>query len=348
MIFGELDTERQPLLIAEIGNNHEGDAVLAQEMADAALDAGAHAVKFQIINPLRLVNRSQTQRIAQLSRYQLPLQVFVDIAGKVKSRGGLFMASAFDLDSLAAIAPHLDAVKIASGDLNFTPFLAQAAATGKPVILSTGMSSLDEISNAVATITDSLPAAQRPKDSLAILHCVSLYPTPLEQANLSAIETLRKTFNLTIGYSDHTLGIEAAVMAVTLGARIIEKHFTLDKNRSTFRDHALSADPHDMSRLAEILRAFDTMVGSGARTLEMADAETRMAARRSIAAARDLPAGTELTIGDLDFLRPSGGLPPTVLDKVLGHRLLVDLQMHDAILESHLSSGRETAQLARS
>lgn len=347
MILGKFDTARQPLLIAEIGNNHEGDAVLAQEMADAALDAGAHAVKFQIINPLRLVNRSQTQRIAQLSRYQLPHQAFVDIAGKVKSRGGLFMASAFDMDSLAAISPHLDAIKIASGDLDFTPFLAQAAATGKPVILSTGMSSLDEISNAVATIRDNLPVGMQPEDALAILHCVSLYPTPLEQANLSAIETLRKSFNLTIGYSDHTLGIEAAIMAIMLGARIIEKHFTLDKTRSTFRDHALSADPQDMSRLAEILRACDAMVGSGERTLDMADAETRTAARRSIAAARDLPADTVLTIGDLDFLRPSGGLPPTALDKVLGHRLLVDLKMHDTILEAHLSPGQETAQLVK-
>lgn len=337
MIIGKFNTDQQPLLIAEIGNNHEGDGKLAEEMADAALDAGAHAVKFQIINPLRLVNRSQKQRIEQLNRYKLPLQVFVDIAEKVNARGGLFMVSAFDTCSLVEIAPYLDAVKIASGDLNFSPLLLEAAAIGKPIILSTGMSSMEEISDAVATIKEHRISRGEIKDALAILHCVSLYPTPMEQANLSAIEALQKVYKLTIGYSDHTLGIEAAIVAAALGARIIEKHFTIDKKRNTFRDHALSADPDDMRRLAEILRVLDAMIGSGERTLNMADQETRIVARRSVVARRDLRAGTELTLEDLDFLRPAGGIPPTQFNRLLGRRLMVDLQMHDLISEHHLS-----------
>jgi N-acetylneuraminate synthase/N,N'-diacetyllegionaminate synthase len=247
------------------------------------------------------------------------------------------MASVFDTDSLTAIAPYLDAVKIASGDLDFPPLLACAAATGKPVFLSTGMSYLDEIKSAVTTIEAHLVMPSRLEDKLAILHCVSLYPTPREKANLAAIGTLRKTFGLTVGFSDHTLGIETALAAAALGARVIEKHFTLDKGRTSFRDHALSADPPEMARLAEVLRATDAMVGSGERTMEMADGETRTAARRSIVAARDLPAGTELTISDLDFVRPSGGLPPTALDRVLGRRLRVRRQMHDLVLETDLA-----------
>jgi N,N'-diacetyllegionaminate synthase len=336
VIIGTFDTAERPLLIAEIGNNHEGDPIVAFEMADAALDAGAHVVKIQIIDPMRLVNRAQSQRISQLSRFRLPFETIVDMAEKVKSRGGLFMASVFDTDSLTAIAPYLDAIKIASGDLDFAPLLACAAATGKPVVLSTGMSYLDEIRSAVTTIEANLVMPSRLEDKLAILHCVSLYPTPRENANLAAIATLREAFGLTVGFSDHTLGIETALAAAALGARVIEKHFTLDKGRSTFRDHALSADPREMTRLAEILRATDAMLGSGARTMEMADAEMRTAARRSIVAARDLPAGTELTISDLDFVRPSGGLPPTALGKVLGRRLRVGRQMHDLVLESDL------------
>lgn len=342
MIIGNFDTSKQPLLIAEIGNNHEGDAVLAREMADAALDAGAQAVKFQLINPLRLVNRSQTQRVAQLTKYQLPIKVFADIADRTRSRGGMFMISAFDLESLAAITPHLDAIKIASGDLNFTPLLSSAAATGKPLILSTGMSSLDEIKEAVGTISRNLPGQKTVASSLAILHCVSLYPTPLGQANLQAIRMLREAFNLEVGYSDHTLGIEAAVAAVSLGARIIEKHFTLNKNQSAFRDHALSADPPELKRLAEVMQSFDAMMGTGEKALDMVDMETRKVARRSIAAARDLPAGATLSLDDLDFLRPSDGLPPTAIDQVIGRRLLVDVQMHDMIDIGQLSQAQGT------
>jgi N-acetylneuraminate synthase/N,N'-diacetyllegionaminate synthase len=334
MIIGNFDTANQPLLIAEIGNNHEGDAALAHDLADAALDAGAHVVKFQIINPVRLVNRSDYARIAQLSGYRLPLETFADIAEKVRARGGLFMASAFDTQSLMSVATLLDAVKIASGDLDFVPLLACAAATGKPVVLSTGMSSLDEVRGAVATLAAHFPAPGRLEESLGILHCVSLYPTRLEHANLSAINTLRDAFNVTIGYSDHTLGIEAAIVAVALGARVIEKHFTLDKNRTSFRDHALSADPREFKRLAEIMRVCDAMVGSGERSMEMADAATRSAARRSIVCARDLPAGTVVTVADLDFVRPANGLPPTALDRVVGRSLRSSCQSHHVLKES--------------
>lgn len=336
MIVGPFDTGKQALLIAEIGNNHEGDAELARELASAALDAGAHVVKFQIIDPLQLVNRSQTERVAQLSRFRLPLETFVDIAEKVRARGGVFMASAFDTGSLASIAPALDAIKIASGDLDFDALLEHAARLGKPIVLSTGMSTLDEIRRAIRVISAALPADTVVADRLAVLHCVSLYPAAPEDANLAAIPRMAADLGVTIGYSDHTLGISASIVALALGARVIEKHFTLDKGRTTFRDHALSADPADFSALASVVRGIDAMLGKGERGSVQADGVTRTAARRSVVAARDLAAGAVLAESDLAYVRPAGGLPPTEARQLLGRRLRTPLAAHERIQLEHV------------
>ncbi len=336
MKIGDFDTQQQPLLIAEVGNNHEGNAELAMRLLDAALDAGAHAVKVQIIDPVRLVNHSQTARIEMLERFRLPLDVFEEMSRRCRVAGAVFLASVFDVDTLAKVEGCLDGIKIASGDLNFHLLLARAAQTGKPLILSTGMATLDEIHCAVAVIEKNLPQAKSLKDSLALLHCVSLYPTPLEQANIAAMATLRNEFGLTAGYSDHTLGIEAAIIALGLGAEIIEKHFTLDKAYSSFRDHALSSDVAELSRLAEIVQKFPAIVGSGDRETVAADAETAKVARRSIVAAHDLPAGKVLQPEDIDCVRPAGGLPPPMLGQLAGRRLRVPLACHDLLLEEHL------------
>ncbi len=335
MIIGGCDLGRDRLLVAEIGNNHEGSAAAALEMVTAAAEAGADAVKIQVIDPTRLVNRLQTERIQQLERFRLPPDVLADMAALAEKKGILFMASAFDVDSLQRVLPLLAAVKIASGDLTFEPLLAAAAASGKPVLLSTGMSRMDEIRAAVQTIAAHL-ARGTSAEMLALLHCVSLYPAPLAELNLRAIRALADTFGLTVGYSDHALGIESAVAALALGARLIEKHFTLDKNRTTFRDHALSADPADMSRLADVVHTFDQMLGTGEKNPSEAEQKMAAAARRSIVAARDLPAGTILAGADLDFVRPSNGLPPVASATLVGRRLRAARKQHDLILEQHL------------
>ncbi|MBL8051531.1 MAG: N-acetylneuraminate synthase family protein, partial [Anaerolineales bacterium] len=253
------DLTLERILIAEIGNNHEGDSKLAIEMAHAAVESGADVVKVQLINPERLVNISQTQRIEQLTRFCLPMQTFEEMAKIAHAKGALFMASAFDVDSLEEINPLLDGIKIASGDLDFHSLLIKAASLNKPMILSTGMSTLKEIKTSVDVIASTLKGGLL-ADHLALLHCVSLYPAPLTDANLKVIQTLQKEFNLTVGYSDHTLGIEAAIASLSVGARIIEKHFTLDKTRTTFRDHSLSADPADMRRLVDVIHQYDAML----------------------------------------------------------------------------------------
>lgn len=335
MFIGGRDLTRERMLIAEIGNNHEGDSKLALELASVAAESGADVIKVQLIDPERLVNVSQTQRIQQLTRFRLPMQTFEEMAQIVRSKGALFMASALDVDSLDAIAPLLDGIKIASGDLDFYPLLVKAASYGKPIILSTGMSTIAEIKTSVDVIASSLNSGLL-ADQLALLHCVSLYPASLADANLKVIQTLCETFNLTVGYSDHTLGIESAVTSLSLGARIVEKHFTLDKTRTTFRDHALSADPSELRRLADVMHGYDAMLGSGGKNISEAEAGMGAVARRSIVAARDLPAGTVLTADDLDCIRPRNGLPPSAISSLVGKKLLLPVKRHDLLLKEHM------------
>ena len=336
MKLGGVDLNESRFLIAEIGNNHEGDASLGMEMVAAAAEAGADAVKVQVITPDRLVNYSQTERIAQLTGFKLPLSVFQEMANLATSKGVQFIATPFDLDSLDDIFPMVSAIKIASSDLNFHPLLAAAAAKGKPMVMSTGMGTQPEVQAAVDTIADALPAGKAIQDSLILLHCISAYPTPVEEANLSAVRTLAEAFPVTVGYSDHTLGIEAAVMAAALGARVVEKHFTLDKTRTTFRDHALSADPQDLERLASVLHSIDEIVGTGNKRPMPSETDNLISMRRSIVAARDLKAGTVLALEDLDFVRPGDGIDPSKASLMIGKRLNTALAKHATLAETQV------------
>ena len=331
MKIGALDLRRGPALIAEIGNNHEGSPDAARALAERALDCGAQIVKFQLIEPEGLVSADQAERVKQLARFKLPIAVYEDIARRVRARGGVFMASAFDLDTFAAILPALDAVKIASGDLNFDALLVAASRSGKPVVLSTGMATLAEIQHAVDTFRAALPGGALLEERLALLHCVSLYPTRPEQANLLGIETLRRRFGLVTGYSDHVLGIDVAAMALGMGAQLIEKHFTLDKKTSAFRDHALAADPGDLERLAALVRGARAILGDGAKDEKIADRESALAVRRSAVAARNLEDGAVLGASDISFVRPGGGVPPTRAGELVGKRLRRALRRHEPI-----------------
>ena len=336
MIIDGFDLDKGRFLIAEIGNNHEGDASLAMEMVDAAAEAGADAIKVQTINPERLINVSETARIAQLTGFKLSLETFSDMADRARSKGVQFMASAFDVDSLDEIFDILSAVKVASSDIDFVQLMAHAASKGKPMIVSTGTGTLDDVRASVAAIDENLPTGKSLEDSLVLLHCITSYPTPIEQANLRAMKTLRDTFGVTVGYSDHTLGIETACAAAGLGARVIEKHFTFDKNRTTFRDHALSADPDDLRRLAEFVHSLDEVLGTGEKRPMPCEEENLVAARRSIVTARDLDSGAVLGPADLDYVRPANGMPPTRAASVIGRRLRMALSKHEVLDESHL------------
>ena len=317
MKIRDFDLSESVLVIAEIGNNHEGDPELAVDLVRAASKAGAAAVKFQTFVPELYVRRSDRERFSMLSRFRLSNDDFIRLEAVAREEGLLFLSTALDLASASFLTPLVDAFKVASGDLTFSPLLESVGRSGKPILLSTGAAEIEEIETAIGDLSY--------KDRLILMHCTSSYPAPDEDANLAALTTLRERFAVSVGFSDHTIGNEAAVAAVTLGARVIEKHFTLDHHHSQFRDHALSAEPDQFRELVERIAATVVRIGDGVKRVMSSERENRVIIRRSIAAARDLPAGSVLLADDLTWVRPGTGLPPGEENRLVGRTLSRDL-----------------------
>tara|TARA_B100002003_G_scaffold41419_1_gene36929 strand:+ start:622 stop:1629 length:1008 start_codon:yes stop_codon:yes gene_type:complete len=313
------DTEKKVFIIAEIGNNHEGSYTLAEEMIGKAAEAGACAVKFQTIVPEKLVSISQKDRIEQLKRFQLTYDEFERLNKVAKHENILFLSTPFDIESVHFLNSIVPAFKIASGDNNFFPLIEVIAQTGKPIIMSAGLIDLLEVRKTIDFILNIWNENAIDQD-IAILHCVTSYPTALEEANLSAIKELQ-SLNVTVGYSDHTIGTEAAVLSVALGARIVEKHFTIDKNYSDFRDHQLSADPNEFSQLVERVEIASKLLGQSRKTVQESEKLVMEKIRRSIVARKDLDENTVLTLDDISWVRPGGGLAPGNEKIILGKRL---------------------------
>lgn len=330
MNIGAIDTNAKVMIIAEVGNNHEGSYTLAEELVGRAAEAGADAVKFQTIVPERLVSAQQTARIEQLKKYQFSYEQFTGLKRTADSEGIVFLSTPFDIESALFLDTIVPAFKIASGDNTFFPLLEAVAKTGKPIIMSAGMTELDEIRKSKEYI-EHVWKRESIVSELALLHCVVSYPTPPEEANLLAIQALR-ALGGTVGYSDHTIGVQAAILSVALGARIIEKHFTVDKNYSAFRDHQLSADPADLEELVQRVREAELLLGEETKRVQTAEAGNVGPVRRSIVAARDLPQGHVLRHEDISWVRPGGGLAPGSEDKILGKSLHRNVQSGEKIL----------------
>ena len=333
------DTDTRVFVVAEIGNNHEGSIAAAEELIGRAAEAGADAVKFQTIVPERLVASSETARREQLARLCLPADAFPRLAAVARRAGVLFFSSPFDCESVLALDPIVPVFKVASGDHTCPPLLRAVAATGKPIICSTGFGTMESVTNAKRCIEMEWEA-RGVRSELALLHCVASYPTPRDQVNLRAIATLAAAFpTCTIGYSDHVLGIDAAVAAVAVGARIIEKHFTLDHRTSDFRDHQLSADPEELRALVARIREVEMMRGTGEKLPQPGEIAVAGALQRSLAAARDLPQGHVLTPRDLTFLRPATGIPASAWDAVLGSTLTRAVRAGEVLMPDALRVG---------
>lgn len=335
MKISNFDTDQNVFIIAEIGNCHEGSVSVAEELIAAAAQAGVDAVKFQTIVPSKLVSLQQVDRIKQLSRFQLSYEQFTGLSEVARNAGVLFMSSPFDLESVDALEPIVDAYKVSSGDNTFYPMLDRICATRLPLIISAGLTDwalIEQIRDHVVKRLGGQDAAQQ----LAILHCACSYPVPDEQANLAVIAKLAE-LGVTVGYSDHTLGIDAAALAPAFGARIIEKHFTLDKNYSDFRDHQLSADPDEMKALVKRIRKFEIMRGVPDKVVLPCEQAAVVAVRRSVAAARDLASGTVLADADLTWVRPGGGCAPGEESRLVGKTLNSSLASGQMILPEHLS-----------
>ena len=334
MKIANYDTEKKVFIIAEIGNNHEGSYTLAEEMIGKAAEAGACAVKFQTIVPEKLVSISQKDRIEQLKRFQLTYDEFEKLNKVAKHENILFLSTPFDIESVHFLNSIVPAFKIASGDNNFFPLIEVIAQTGKPIIMSAGLIDLLEVRKTIDFILNIWNENAIDQD-IAILHCVTSYPTALEEANLSAIKELQ-SLNVTIGYSDHTIGTEAAVLSVALGARIVEKHFTIDKNYSDFRDHQLSADPNEFSQLVERVEIASKLLGQSRKTVQESEKLVMEKIRRSIVARKDLDENTVLTLDDISWVRPGGGLAPGNEEMVLGKRLKVKVAAGELITLDNL------------
>lgn len=322
MLIGPNDLTKRVFIVAEIGNNHEGDRAVAELLIEKAAEAGVDAVKFQTFDPAHYINAGDTERLARLQKFRLSAEDFAYLAAAAKRNGLIFFSTPFDLGSVALLDPIVSLFKIASGDNTFYPLLERVAETGKPIILSGGLATIDELRQAADTIL-SRWRKLKIDPGLALLHCVSSYPTPPEQANIAAIRSLAE-LGYTVGYSDHTIGVDAAVLAVAAGAQIIEKHFTLDKQFSSFRDHQLSSDPSEMRALVQQIRQAEILLGSGQKVLQQSEVQNYDAIRRSIVAAKNLRKGQVLEWSDITWVRPGGGLPPGSEKLILNRRLHAD------------------------
>jgi N-acetylneuraminate synthase/N,N'-diacetyllegionaminate synthase len=330
--------ERPVFVIAEAGVNHNGDAALARALIDAAADSGADAVKFQTFRTSALTSRTAPKAAYQIEatgagesqsemlvRLELSTETLRALQAHAAARGIVFFSTPFDeasADTLGAL--EVPMFKIPSGEITNLPLLRHIAAKGKPIILSTGMSTLDEVAQALAAIGD---VADVP---VAILHCVSAYPAPVGEVNLRAMDALRDRFGRPVGLSDHTLGLEIALAAVARGAVIVEKHLTLNKNLPG-PDHRASLEPAEMTALVRGIRNIEAALGDGVKRPMPSELDTLRVARKSLVAARALRAGEELVKDAVAVKRPGTGISPAELERALGRRVRRDLAADDVI-----------------
>lgn len=330
MRIGQFDTDKKVLVVAEIGNNHEGSYTLAEELIGLAGTAGVDAVKFQTFKAEEFISPRSRDRFEQVKSFELSFEDFERLSRTATDAGLLFISTPLGLESAEFLFSIVSAFKIASGDNTFYPLLERVAGYGLPILLSGGLADLAQLKSSKAVIERVWSEAGIEQD-LAVLHCVTSYPVEPEEANLAAIGNLRRALRCTVGYSDHTLDIEAAVLAVAQGARVIEKHFTIDKGYSAFRDHQLSADPQEMAELVLRIEHAVKLLGSGVKERQSCEKAIEKSIRRSIVARRDLARGITLAWGDLAWNRPGDGLAPGQEHLLLGRRLARSVVAGDPI-----------------
>lgn len=337
MKIKNFDTDNKVLIIAEIGNNHEGDFNVACEMIEAAAEAGADAVKFQTFKTEHYVSKENLERFTRLQSFELTFNEFDRLSVKAKELGLLFLSTPFDLSSADALSHFVDGIKISSGDNNFYPLIQKVSEFNLPTILSLGLLGIDDIKFSLSIFTNNWETDFL-KENLAILHCVCSYPVPYKEANLGALIQLKREFDCTVGYSDHVMGNTAALLSVALGARIVEKHFTLDNNYSDFRDHQLSADFEQLKTLVHDIRSAETLIGNHSKQTEKCEIPQSNAVRRSVVLAKNMQKGDRVTLQDITWVRPGGGIPPGHENSIIGKILKEDLPAGIQIKQEHLKS----------
>ena len=321
------------LIIAEAGVNHNGDIKIAKELIDIASSGGADIIKFQTFTADRLVTKSaekaEYQKIStnknesqrnMLKKLELSKNDHFELINYCKGKGIEFLSSPFDEENATFLNElGLKRFKIPSGEITNLPYLRHISKFQKPTILSSGMSNLEEIEDAISV----LELSGLKKDLITILHCTSQYPAPFKDVNLKAMKTIADTFNVVVGYSDHTEGIEVALAAVSLGAKIIEKHITIDKTMEG-PDHSASLDPCELNNMIRAIRNIEISLGSPNKFVTDSEKKNREIVRKSIVAKNKIRKGDIFNKNNLATKRPGNGLSPMNWDKVLGQRATRD------------------------
>lgn len=328
------------LIIAEAGVNHNGDIGLAKQLISAAKAAGADIVKFQTFKTANLVTKtaekaayqkgttdadeSQYAMIRKLELSRADHEVLIE---ECRRQGIGFFSTAFDTDSFDMLVEMgLDLVKIPSGELTNLPLLRYMTRLGMPVMLSTGMATLGEIEAALAEIEQ----AGTPRHLITVLHCTTEYPAPMADVNLRAMLSIKTALGVEVGYSDHTKGIEIPVAAVALGARVIEKHFTLDRNMPG-PDHQASLEPHELKAMVDAIRNVEAALGDGVKRPSPSELKNRPIARKSLVAIRDIREGDPFSADNVGTKRPGTGISPMLWDEVMGRPAPRDFNVDELI-----------------
>jgi N,N'-diacetyllegionaminate synthase len=317
MNFNKL-LKTKTIIVAEIGNNHEGSLSVAKKLIDEAKKCGVDAVKFQTFLPEKFIYKKNKKRIKQIKKFQLSFEQFSYLSKYTKKKKLIFISTPFDIESAIFLNKIQNIFKVSSGDNNFYPLLNTIARFNKTIILSTGLMQLSEIKKTVSFINKIWTKIKKNKKKLILLHCVSSYPVENRDANIMSISYLKDKFkNNIIGYSDHTIGNSAAVGAVYLGAKVIEKHFTLNNNYSSFRDHKLSLNPKNMKKLVEEIRKAEELLGEYKKKPNRTEEKNITTMRRSISINEDKKKGEKIDFKDLIWVRSTKGLRPGREKKIL-------------------------------
>ena len=349
-------------IIAEAGVNHNGDKKTAFKLIDQGIAAGANAVKFQIFKAENLVTKSALKAKYQIKKtklketqfemlksLELPRNVYFELKDHCEKQNVDFLITAFDVESLDFIINKLKVkkLKIPSGEITNGPFILQHALSGLDIILSTGMANLNEIKKALSIIAygylnkrkknkinlkditksyESTEGKKILKDKVTLLHCTTEYPAPIDELNLSAIKTLRSRFKIPIGYSDHSNGIIASIIASTLNTNIIEKHFTLNKNMKG-PDHAASLEPNELKQMIDYIREVENIMGNGIKEMSKSEKKNLQIARKSIIAAKKIKKGEVFSDDNIVIKRPGTGLSPMNYWKLIGKKVTKTIRL---------------------
>lgn len=332
-------TKKPVYIIAEAGVNHNGNISLAKELIDKGAEAGVDAVKFQTFKAETLVTKkakkanyqientgnSVDSQYEMIKKLELDYEIHEELKQYAESKGVEFLSSAFDLDSIDLLNDlGMKLFKIPSGEITNYPYLKKVAKQGKEVILSTGMSSLGDIEKALEVLE------KNGAKKITVLHCNTEYPTPMEDVNLSAMNTIKNAFNVEVGYSDHTLGIEVPVSAVALGAKVIEKHFTLDKTMEG-PDHKASLEPDELKRMVTSIRNIEKALGTGLKKPTQSEIKNIPIARKSIVARKNITKGEVFSEDNLTVKRPGEGINPMEWNNILGKSAVKDYEEDELI-----------------